>query len=520
MKELERRSFTLESVDIEEGKVTGHAALFNSLSNDLGGFREQIAPGAFKRSLESKADIRALFNHDPSKVLGRTKNGTLRLSEDDKGLRMEIDLPKWAEDVRESIKRGDIDQASFGFRVIKDSWETRDGEKIRTLEDVELIEVSPVTFPAYPETQLQARGNQPMEQVKEKQEETREREEIEITEPIKTELNTDLREDKPQVLTREQKLTEYVGRGNLPQGYNHEGNRPLFGSYVRALATGRWEGVEELRDMSVGTDAAGGYLVPEPLSARVIDLARNKAVVFRAGAQTVPMTAKTLDMARVKGDPTAEWMAEHAEQTASDMSFDRIRFDAKTLRAMVTMSVELAEDAQNIDSLVENSISQALALELDRVALEGSGADEQPLGLSGTDGINTHDVTEVDYYTDIVNGIVPILEANGTPNSWIVRPSEIGAMNNNVNGDGIVIPAPPLVANLNLYNTNNITEGNLYIGDFTQLLVGMRTGVTIEVSRTAGDAFGKLQVQIRAYLRGDVQVARPEHFTKITVTAA
>ena len=140
MKDKELRSFALNEfrVDSEEGaqpKMYGHAAMFDSLSGDLGGFREQIAPGAFSKSLES-ADIRALFNHDSNIVLGRNKAGTLRLKEDKNGLAIEIDPPdtQAARDLMVSMQRGDINQMSFGFRTITDKWEKRDGEWLRTLK--------------------------------------------------------------------------------------------------------------------------------------------------------------------------------------------------------------------------------------------------------------------------------------------------------------------------------------------------------------------------------------------------
>ncbi len=135
--------------------VTGYAAVFNQLSDDLGGFREQIAPGAFTNSIKTD-DIRALINHDPNQVLGRNTADTLRLNEDDRGLAVEIDLPDTqdARDLAVQMKRGDIDQMSFGFftAVDGDTWTEIEGEPIRTLLKAELFDVSIVTFPAYPQT--------------------------------------------------------------------------------------------------------------------------------------------------------------------------------------------------------------------------------------------------------------------------------------------------------------------------------------------------------------------------------
>lgn len=160
--EIERRTFEVEEfrmVDGEEPEITGYAAVFDKLSEDLGGFREKVASGAFSKSL-MKDDIRALFNHDPNYVLGRNKAGTLELEEDGHGLRIRVKVPKtqWAMDLMESIKRGDINQMSFGFRTIKDTWEKVGNNTERTLQEAQLFDVSPVTYPAYPQTSAAVRS--------------------------------------------------------------------------------------------------------------------------------------------------------------------------------------------------------------------------------------------------------------------------------------------------------------------------------------------------------------------------
>jgi HK97 family phage prohead protease len=140
-------------------KIAGHAAKFDSLSEDLGGFRERIAPGAFAKSIQS-GDIRALWNHDANIVLGRNKAGTLRLSEDSAGLAFEVDAPDTQlvrDMVMAPIARGDVNQCSFGFYTMADKWAKVDGEWIRTLLECELFDVSPVTYPAYPSTDVAVR---------------------------------------------------------------------------------------------------------------------------------------------------------------------------------------------------------------------------------------------------------------------------------------------------------------------------------------------------------------------------
>ena len=150
--------------DREEGAamtIAGYAATFNNLSSDLGGFREQLSPGAFDGVLAD--DVRAAFNHDPDNILGRSSAGTLRLTVDGTGLRYEVDLPNntLGRDLFESIKRGDIAESSFRFRIAPggEQWNDTDDGTIRTITEVsKLVDVAPVTYPAYPDATIAARS--------------------------------------------------------------------------------------------------------------------------------------------------------------------------------------------------------------------------------------------------------------------------------------------------------------------------------------------------------------------------
>jgi HK97 family phage prohead protease len=141
-------------------QIAGYAAVFNSLSEDLGGFREIIAPGAFTDSLKTQPDVKALVNHDPSLILGRSTAGTLRMSEDAKGLAVVIDPPAntIGQNTVESLRRGDMDQMSFAFYTLEDAWDMKKAPHTRTLLKAELIDVSVVTYPAYPETSVALRS--------------------------------------------------------------------------------------------------------------------------------------------------------------------------------------------------------------------------------------------------------------------------------------------------------------------------------------------------------------------------
>tara|TARA_Y100000310_G_scaffold201380_1_gene201457 strand:- start:3 stop:728 length:726 start_codon:yes stop_codon:yes gene_type:complete len=139
--------------------ITGYAAVYGKPSVPLP-FREVIRAGAFDRNLEDGQDVRALIDHDPGRIIGRSKPGTLKMTSDDHGLKVAIDPPNTAEGrgVVESIRRGDLDGMSFGFRTVTDEWRMEDGEEVRDLIDVDLFDVSVVAFPAYPDTSVGARS--------------------------------------------------------------------------------------------------------------------------------------------------------------------------------------------------------------------------------------------------------------------------------------------------------------------------------------------------------------------------
>jgi HK97 family phage major capsid protein len=332
--------------------------------------------------------------------------------------------------------------------------------------------------------------------------------------------------------------------------------------YLRGILTGRWNGAEAERSMVEGTQSAGGYLVPTPLSDQVIDRARNATVVMRAGAQTVPMDAATLYVARVTGDPVQQWHTEASAVTPADMTFDRVTFTARTLVALATLSVELAEDAANADEVVADAIAKVLAIELDRACLRGSGIAPEPTGIRNQTGVGL-DTTMFGTNGSAISGTTPtgavawdwlsktiftVRGLNEYPNAAIMSERTLGELDLLRSSTGAPLAPPISVAGVDeaedatpgsaysaygqgrgiaLLSTNSVlntitqgtanTASTAYVGDFTKLLIGLRRDLVLEVSRTAGlpsgvSAFGNLLVAIRAYMRADVQLQRPAAF--------
>lgn len=161
----ETRQFQITEVrvadDNGEKRLRGHAAVFNSDSVDLGGFIEQVAPGAFSRSIDDavagRSNIHAFWNHDPGMPLGSKRGGKLLLKEDGNGLAFDLSAKRLSPAQLDAVEDGDM-QMSFGFRTRKDEWSKRDGKPFRTLLDVDLFEISLVSQPAYPDTKVALRS--------------------------------------------------------------------------------------------------------------------------------------------------------------------------------------------------------------------------------------------------------------------------------------------------------------------------------------------------------------------------
>jgi HK97 family phage major capsid protein len=301
-----------------------------------------------------------------------------------------------------------------------------------------------------------------------------------------------------------------------------------IGAVIRAVVTGDFTGLpDELRYQSVGLGASGGFTVPDFLSSQIIDRARAQSVALRSGARTVPMESSELAMARLATGATVGWKAEGAAITAGDLAFERITFHARTLAALVWASVELMEDSDNFDTLVEDELGAALALELDRAVLFGSGIGQEPLGIAGSTGIGTTAVSGAFSYDSISTGVQGIMAANFTPDSLYLAPRSWGSLDRFKSGEGLPLQGPPSSATLAKYVTTSvpITQGGgsdttLTIGKGSEILIGVRTQLRIEASREAADAsnnaFSELKVGIRAYLRADVQLAHPAAFHTLT----
>ena len=325
------------------------------------------------------------------------------------------------------------------------------------------------------------------------------------------------------VLTREQSVYDYLATRGRFDPSDAEGLS--FDRYLRGMATGDWQGADHERALAESSIGAGGALVPAPLSARVIDLARNRTVVFQAGAQTVPMTSSTLALARLTSEGTPAWKSENATITAADMVFDRVTFTARTLVRTILLSVELFEDADpSSEDVIARSFAGQMAVELDRVALLGTGSAPEPRGVLNQSGVtltahgaNGTAITNFDWWLDAIGAV---RAAGFEPNAHIQAPRSSTSLSKLKEATTNAYLAPP-AGLLPMLTTKSVpitvTTGTstdtsyVFTADWSQLMVGIRTDFTL---RFLGERYlaDNLQYAFLAYLRADVQVAQPTAF--------
>ncbi len=300
------------------------------------------------------------------------------------------------------------------------------------------------------------------------------------------------------------------------------------------IVVGRLTGREETRAYGSTPDTAGGYFVNETVSASFLDRVRNAAVVIRAGAQTMPIpNGGGLRIVRVDSDPTPAWRAEAATIALSTGTLGAILIQPQSLAARVEISNELLADAPNASQMIDNSLSQALALELDRVALYGSGTSNQPLGLRGMAGVaeeklGVNDGAAPADYDGILDTMLKVRLANFEPTAIVASPrtySKLGKLVTGITSDKTKLIAPAEFTALPRLASNQVsvteTQGanndasTLFVGDWSNLVFAVRQQITIEASRVSDDSFARNMTQVRAIMRADVAVLRPAAFGRL-----
>ncbi len=491
----------LEHVQADDRTLRGHAAVFNVLSEDLGGFRERIAPGAFRDVLG--ADVRLLVNHKPDHVLARTRAGTLRLSEDTRGLAVEADLPDttYARDLRESLRRGDLDGMSFRFKVGEEDWSNEDGGEVRTVRLVERLEdVCLATYPAYPAASVELRTR------------------AGHTNPP-PEGGTDPEEATVPEQNREGGL-RVEDRAAHP-----DDTQTLEARVVEAIRSIR---KGESRALSTTTAAA---VVPEDQATYLWDRLRAASIALASGVRVIPTTRHKVTWPRLVSDVDPSWVAELEQIPAGDPGFSSLEAIPRKLAHRVTdISNEVIDDSEpSIVDVLNAHLVAMLALKLDLGIFEGNqAADADSIkGIKYVTGIQTLSMgtngAAVANYDAFIRAVGKLRAANVPgPYAIAAHPDVLTELEllKNADGQQLAVPAnfPPIYTSSQLSTTetqgSSNTARSAYVYAPAQVVLVRRLDAEIELDRSR--LFDKDASEMRGKARADLIVPNPTAVVRIT----
>ncbi|MBA7515154.1 hypothetical protein ES705_07201 [subsurface metagenome] len=303
-----------------------------------------------------------------------------------------------------------------------------------------------------------------------------------------------------------------------------------FGRILIAGIIGDKSGLSyEEKSLSEGTGESGGFLISDVVSKRVWDEARNKSCCLQAGVIVFPMDGPIVRLIRVTGSPAAYFVAENEEITEGNFTIAPVTLKAMTVGCYIKSSIELLSDAPNAAAVIQKAMSESIALKIDLSVLTGDGVNA-PRGISNSDGRNIISMgvngAAPTSYDEFSNGVQDILENNGEPNAVIYSPRTYGTLDRlKETTTANPLTPPQSFQDLKKFSTNQVgitdkkgsssIASKAYIGDFRQILLGVRSGLKIETARSGDSTFKKNQIRIRAISRIDIAIMNEAFFTTI-----
>lgn len=295
------------------------------------------------------------------------------------------------------------------------------------------------------------------------------------------------------------------------------------GALYRAILLGPKTELER-RALSEGSDGAGGVTVPTIVASQMIDKLRSASVVVQAGAQTVPLQSDQQKIARLASDPSPAFRDENASITESDPTFDSVTFVPRSLALMIKISRELYEDSLNLERELPRIMATALAKEVDKICLLGTGSAPQPRGVLNTTGVGATALGGgLTSYAPLLVAQTGISTANaGATTAIIGHPREFGDLAALSDSTGQPLRKPDALDGIPMLSTTAIpvdggggsNESTLFLGNWSNLMIGIRSGVRVEVLK---ERFAENhQLGLIAHMRVDVQLQHPAAFWKIT----
>jgi HK97 family phage major capsid protein len=326
-------------------------------------------------------------------------------------------------------------------------------------------------------------------------------------------------------------------QADFAKRYNAEGgmmrgDEAEFGisDFLKGVAGLRTNGAVQ-NALSMGTDTAGGYTVPSILMPGILGALVPVSSVLTAGAGIMALEqgGKNYTIAGVDTIPTASWRAESAALAVSDPAFRAVLVKPQSLAFTFKISRELLADGEGIEQALLQAIAQAFAKELDRAALRGSGTAPEPRGLLNLAGVqsvaNGTNGAVLAGYSNLFAATQAILEANAPmPTAAIMSVRSLVKLGGLVDSTGQPLRRPDMLTSMQMIGTsqipNNLTVGSssdcseIYVGDFTQMMLAFRENVSIQLLRELYAATG--EIGFAAHVRADVVARYPGAFAKVT----
>ena len=570
---VERRSASISSINVDTRIVEGYAIVFNSQSEDLG-FYETISPSAVTEDTINTSDVFCLFNHNPEKVLARSKygKGSLTLVLDDRGLKYSFEVPntELGNELLEHVRRGEIDGSSFAFIVSADEgsevWENINGTTHRTINKIEcLVDVSPVWQPAYSATSVSARAKEMLNEMeKEKLEKLDNEKDIKPTEEQVEEETTDTKEvdtkadelpedeetttdteeeevDKVEEDDTETTKEEVVEEEEKEETRNHKfinqrhtmKQRFSLLKAIKAVAENRNiddvtaavnnAGMKEMR--KAGLNTIGQIYLPT--EKRAVSVASEGVDVVATDLYDIiePLRAKNVLLNAgakfytglsnnvqlpVMTGANVGWAGEVGE-VAGNTAFDNVQLTPKRLTAFVDISkMLLAQDSIGVENAIRMDLVNAINSKIESTIL-GSGA--KTVG-SPAGMFNGKTPTKVTDFEGLVSLEALVEEKNVLGDiAYIASPSAKASFRNMMKGSKGTAQLAYIDSSLDgtpVYSTSNVAAKQFIVGDFSNLAIGQFGGIDITVDPFSKASTGMVRLVVNAYF--DATMIRPEAF--------
>lgn len=488
----------VKDIDTRGRMLVGYAAVYGAQSADLGGFTESIQAGAFAGVMD--ADVRALLNHDPSQVLGRTRSGTLRLSDEERGLRFEVDLPSspLGDNVREAVKRGDIDGASFRFIVGEETW---DGDKRSIITVKDLQDVTVATYGAYPAASVELRT----------------RPESPTTSEEDTTMNV---EDRTEgggglaVVDRAQTTSTPTIEERIADG-------------LRSVPKG------EARSLTGGAAGNAGPITPPELSTFLWDRLRPASIALASGIVVIPTGREKVTWPRLISDVDPTWIAQLDLIPEGPPGFGTLDAEPKKLAHRITdIANEVIDDSEpGVVGVLSDHMLTMLGLKLDYSIFESNQATNPKAikGLKYVTGIQTismgTDGAALTNWDPFVRAVGRLRAAN-VPGPYAIagHPDVLTELEllKELAGSNVQLPKPdglPAFYTSSQLSTveaqgTSSSARSAYVYAPQQLVLVRRADATVELDRSR--LFDKDASEMRSTLRADLIVPNPVAVVRIT----